>query len=63
MAGLDHAREASVDDIYREVAVGIDLRRLPEDDEVADAILFLNSGLARAVTGRALDVNSGEHHH
>lgn len=49
--------------IYDEVAADIDLRRLPEPDEVADAILFLISDLARAVTGACLDVNCGEFHH
>ncbi len=49
--------------IYDEVAADIDLRRLPEPDEVADAVLFLVSDLARAVTGACLDVNCGEFHH
>ncbi|GAA1638130.1 SDR family oxidoreductase [Actinoplanes couchii] len=49
--------------IYDEVAADIDLRRLPEPDEVADAVLFLISDLARAVTGACLDVNCGEFHH
>jgi NAD(P)-dependent dehydrogenase (short-subunit alcohol dehydrogenase family) len=49
--------------IYDEVAAATDLRRLPEPDEVADAVLFLISDLARAVTGACLDVNCGEYHH
>jgi enoyl-[acyl-carrier-protein] reductase (NADH) len=53
----------TVEDIYQEVAAGIDLRKLPEPDDVADAVVFLTSDLARAVTGQCLDVNSGEHHH
>ncbi|MBW6440133.1 SDR family oxidoreductase [Actinoplanes hulinensis] len=48
--------------IYDEVAAGTDLRRLPEPDEVADAILFLTSDLARGITGACLDVNCGEFH-
>ena len=48
--------------IYDEIAAGTDLRRLPEPDEVADAVLFLASDLARAVTGQCLDVNCGEFH-
>jgi NAD(P)-dependent dehydrogenase (short-subunit alcohol dehydrogenase family) len=55
--------DETVEDIYERVAAGIDLRKLPEPDDVADAVLFLASDLARAVTGQALDVNSGEHHH
>jgi NAD(P)-dependent dehydrogenase (short-subunit alcohol dehydrogenase family) len=49
--------------IYDEVAATTDLRRLPEPDEVADAVLFLLSGLARGITGQCLDVNCGEFHH
>ncbi|MGH3170374.1 MAG: SDR family oxidoreductase [Trebonia sp.] len=55
--------DETVEDIYERVAAGIDLRKLPEPDDVADAVLFLASDLARAVTGQCLDVNSGEHHH
>ena len=32
-------------------------------DEVADAVVFLASPLARAITGQCLDVNCGEYHH
>ncbi|SFB19267.1 NAD(P)-dependent dehydrogenase, short-chain alcohol dehydrogenase family [Amycolatopsis marina] len=49
--------------VYDETAATIDLRALPEPDEVADAVVFLASGLARAVTGQCLDVNGGEYHH
>jgi NAD(P)-dependent dehydrogenase (short-subunit alcohol dehydrogenase family) len=49
--------------VYDEVAATIDLRRLPEPDEIADAIVFLACDLARGVTGQCLDVNGGEFHH
>jgi NAD(P)-dependent dehydrogenase (short-subunit alcohol dehydrogenase family) len=49
--------------VYDEVAATTDLRRLPEPDEVADAVVFLASSMARAITGQCLDVNSGEYHH
>nr|WP_042187284.1 SDR family oxidoreductase [Kibdelosporangium sp. MJ126-NF4]CEL17963.1 3-oxoacyl-[acyl-carrier protein] reductase [Kibdelosporangium sp. MJ126-NF4]CTQ90809.1 3-oxoacyl-[acyl-carrier protein] reductase (EC 1.1.1.100) [Kibdelosporangium sp. MJ126-NF4] len=49
--------------VYDEVASNIDLRKLPEPDEVADTIVFLASDLASAVTGQCLDVNGGEFHH
>jgi NAD(P)-dependent dehydrogenase (short-subunit alcohol dehydrogenase family) len=49
--------------IYDETAATIDLRRLPEPDEIADAVVFLASDLARAITGQCLDVNCGEYHH
>ncbi|MFF9221494.1 SDR family oxidoreductase [Streptomyces viridosporus] len=49
--------------VYDEVAAGLDLRRLPEPHEIADSVLFLLSDLSRAVTGQCLDVNGGEYHH
>ncbi len=49
--------------IYDETAATTDLRKLPEPDEVADAVVFLASSMARAITGQCLDVNSGEFHH
>ncbi|MEU6412040.1 SDR family oxidoreductase [Microbispora sp. NPDC046933] len=49
--------------VYDETAAGLDLRRLPEPEEIADAAVFLLSPLARAVTGQCLDVNCGEWHH
>ncbi|BCY13320.1 SDR family oxidoreductase [Actinoplanes sp. L3-i22] len=56
-------REVPPQQIYDEIAATTDLRRLPEPDEVADAVLFLLSGLARGITGQCLDVNCGEFHH
>ena len=49
--------------VYDETAATTDLRRLPEPDEVADAVVFLASPMARAITGQCLDVNCGEFHH
>ena len=49
--------------VYDETAATTDLRRLPEPDEVADAVVFLASPMARAITGQCLDVNCGEYHH
>jgi NAD(P)-dependent dehydrogenase (short-subunit alcohol dehydrogenase family) len=49
--------------IYDETAAVTDLRALPEPDEIADAVVFLASPMARAITGQCLDVNSGEYHH
>ena len=56
-------RGVSAQDVYDETAATIDLRRLPEPDEIADAVVFMLSRLARAVTGQCLDVNGGEWHH
>lgn len=49
--------------IYDETAANTDLRRLPDPDAIADAVVFLASSLARDVTGHCLDVNCGEFHH
>ena len=60
---LAKKRGVDAQDIYDETAANTDLRRLPEPDEVADAVVFLASPLARAITGQCLDVNCGEFHH
>jgi NAD(P)-dependent dehydrogenase (short-subunit alcohol dehydrogenase family) len=59
------ARQRGVDaqQVYDETAATIDLRRLPEPDEVADAVVFLASSMARAITGQCLGVDGGEYHH
>jgi NAD(P)-dependent dehydrogenase (short-subunit alcohol dehydrogenase family) len=49
--------------IYDETAANTDLRRLPLPDEIADAVVFLSSPMARSITGQCLDVNCGEYHH
>ena len=51
----------SVDEIYKAAAVNSDLKRLPTEDEVASAILFMASDLSSGITGQALDVNCGEY--
>ncbi|NLG45185.1 SDR family oxidoreductase [Gordonia sp. (in: high G+C Gram-positive bacteria)] len=48
--------------VYKQTASRSDLKRLPEPDEIADAVLFLASDMARAITGHTLDVNCGEYH-
>ncbi|OXM71932.1 MULTISPECIES: SDR family oxidoreductase [Amycolatopsis] len=60
---LAEQRGITRDEVYAETASGIDLRRLPEPDEIADAVIFLASPMARAITGQCLDVNCGEYHH
>ncbi len=50
----------SVDEIYKAAAVNSDLKRLPTEDEVASAILFMASDLSSGITGQSLDVNCGE---
>ncbi|OBF41115.1 short-chain dehydrogenase [Mycobacterium sp. ACS1612] len=51
----------TVDEIYKAAAVNSDLKRLPTEDEVASAILFMASDLSSGVTGQTLDVNCGEY--
>lgn len=51
----------TVDEIYKATASASDLKRLPTEDEVASAILFLASDLSSGITGQALDVNCGEY--
>jgi NAD(P)-dependent dehydrogenase (short-subunit alcohol dehydrogenase family) len=50
----------TVDEIYKAAAVNSDLKRLPTEDEVASAIIFMASDLSSGITGQALDVNCGE---
>ena len=52
----------TVDEIYRAAAANSDLKRLPTEDEVASAILFMASDLSSGITGQTLDVNCGEYH-
>ncbi len=49
--------------VYDETAATCDLRRLPVPEEIADAVVFLASDMARGITGQCLDVNCGEYHH
>jgi NAD(P)-dependent dehydrogenase (short-subunit alcohol dehydrogenase family) len=51
----------TVDEIYKTAAVNSDLKRLPTEDEVASAIIFMACDLASGITGQALDVNCGEY--
>ncbi len=53
----------TVEQIYEHTAAAADLRRLPTTEEIADAVIFLASPMASAVTGQCLDVNCGEFHH
>jgi NAD(P)-dependent dehydrogenase (short-subunit alcohol dehydrogenase family) len=50
----------TVDEIYKAAAINSDLKRLPTEDEVASAILFMASDLSSGITGQTLDVNCGE---
>lgn len=45
--------------VEAELAADTALKRLPEPDDIADAIVFLASDRARSITGQTLDVNGG----
>jgi NAD(P)-dependent dehydrogenase (short-subunit alcohol dehydrogenase family) len=49
--------------VYDETAANMDLRRLPDPDAIADAVVFMASPMARDISGHCLDVNCGEFHH
>ncbi len=49
----------TVDEIYKAAAANSDLKKLPTEDEVASAILFMASDLSSGITGQTLDVNCG----
>ncbi len=51
----------TMEQIYNATAANSDLKRLPTEDEVASAILFLSSDLSSGITGQTLDVNCGEY--
>ena len=55
-------RGISAQEVYDEIASTTDLKRLPLPDEVADAVIFLASDMASAITGQCIDVNCGEFH-
>jgi len=55
-------RGITPEEVYDEIADRSDLKRIALPDEVANAVLFLASDLASAITGTCLDVNCGEYH-
>ena len=54
------ARASAEDAAVEEIVGDFPLRRMTEDGEVADVVMFFASDLAKAVTGQHLMVNSGE---
>ncbi|MCX4098706.1 SDR family oxidoreductase [Nocardia sp. alder85J] len=52
----------TAEQVYEQTAGRSDLKRLPEPDEIARAVVFLASDWASAITGQTLDVNCGEYH-
>lgn len=54
------ARGVTPEAVYREVAAKIALGKIPDSEEIAGAVVFFASDLARAITGQSLDVNGGQ---
>jgi NAD(P)-dependent dehydrogenase (short-subunit alcohol dehydrogenase family) len=52
-------RGVSYEAVHADVTSRTALRHIPDSAEVAEAVLFFASDLARAVTGQSLDVNGG----
>lgn len=50
----------TAEQIYAATAANSDLKRLPTEQEVASAVVFLASDMASGITGQTLDVNCGE---
>ena len=48
-------------EVEAELIKPIPIGRIPVDQEVAGAVVFLASDLSSAITGQAIDVNGGEH--
>jgi NAD(P)-dependent dehydrogenase (short-subunit alcohol dehydrogenase family) len=61
-AYLADKRGVAAQVVYDETAANMDLRRLPDPDAIADAVVFVASSMARDITGHCLDVNCGEFH-
>ncbi len=56
---LAERRGITVEEVAAELASATALRRLPDPEDIADAIVFLTSERARSITGQTLDVNGG----
>jgi NAD(P)-dependent dehydrogenase (short-subunit alcohol dehydrogenase family) len=60
VSGTARHRGVPDEEVVHEIAGGFPLRRMTEDGEVADVVMFFASDLAKAVTGQHLMVNAGE---
>jgi len=60
VARVAAGRGVSADEVKREFTARLALPEIPGDAECANAVLFLASDYARAITGATLDINGGE---
>lgn len=51
----------TIEDLYTAAAAGSDLKRLPTEEEVASAVVFLAGDVSSGISGQTLDVNCGEY--
>src|SRR5262249_48774857 len=63
VAQLAAQRGTTPEAVYAEIAARTAVNHIPTAAEVADAVVFFASDLARAITGQALDVNAGHFFH
>jgi NAD(P)-dependent dehydrogenase (short-subunit alcohol dehydrogenase family) len=54
-------RGITPDEAVAEITKNIPLGEIPPQEDIAEAIVFFASDMARMITGQALDVNGGEH--
>jgi NAD(P)-dependent dehydrogenase (short-subunit alcohol dehydrogenase family) len=60
MEGKAKHKGVSTEEVVQEIVGKFPLRRMTEDGEVADVVVFFASDMAKAVTGQHLMVNAGE---
>jgi NAD(P)-dependent dehydrogenase (short-subunit alcohol dehydrogenase family) len=56
-------RGVTAEEVIEEITAQIPLGFIPPSEDIASAILFFASDLARSITGQELDVNGGEYFH
>ncbi len=56
-------RGVPADEVKAEIAANMPLQEIPEDGDVAEAVMFLASDKGRMITGQTLFVNAGEFLH
>ena len=54
-------RGITPDEVIGEITREIPLGEIPPQEDIAEAIVFFASGMARVITGQTLDVNGGEY--